>query len=815
MKLTILIVLVLAISTASAFDAELSADKKTITAGEFSVTSSTPSYQIKSNAWGYEKAGEDVVASSKELEVVDNDYICEQGTRKKTLLWIGGVQVYAHENDKCIHYKKQLVPSKSNVEQNPTELRQISKLSNTSFKVSYEDDYDPEYVNYTGSCDSTCYIETSAYNATLQEGVITSFVYFALDEFQWADDGNDIGSIYSTSSSWVMNRGISTTNCTVSENLNNVQIHCTAPKAQNKWTFYEEYIKLESYANENYRVYTYVSTPDNGDDNGYIWNGSTKDQALAFNGGHGNSEIGVSGISHADATTPYMYVHVWDETIVTNFDYGNSTDNWAGVAIGRQTAISPSNWLTQYIRIIERNDSASGDERYIDALIAFKEDPSLTPTISGGNDIVFEDGKATFTELGVGTESTPFEHTQSYGFPPTFSNAAADFSYMIQSSGTNVLGFAAQTADPVSYIVTNNGYELGLAVSGVERVRIDTSGRVGIGTELPQKQLDVAGETQTQNRMTIKGTNPRLDLNSDSLDETWYLQQLDASGDFRIYQQDGVGEVLRIQNETGKIGIGTSTPNARFEIETTSSEHGLLSTQSSNQYAGVFQNSQGSNLVYLAKGEDSTDERTLYVYRDRSATDTDSPVAEIKQYNGADDQPALVVDQNGDGNGIYIDSEAANEYPLLVEGSASGSYISAYFSHNISAGGYIDRTPFPEKGYDALTDIKKIEADEHNELDHSTLPKYAYVEFEHPIYETHVEEHVRQEKNCTNESSCIITDYVEQVEVREKTGTETQEGRDLGAMTSIHTVAIQQLIEIIEDQEERIKELEKLVGTSP
>jgi len=111
------------------------------------------------------------------------------------------------------------------------------------------------------------------------------------------------------------------------------------------------------------------------------------------------------------------------------------------------------------------------------------------------------------------------------------------------------------------------------------------------------------------------------------------------------------------------------------------------------------------------------------------------------------------------GNGNVGINTTTPGYPLHVNGSTSG--ISIYAEYNISAEAYIDRTPFPDKGYDALTDIKKIKSDNKGRLDHSTLPGFVRAKYK------------------TTES-------------------EEEIGRDLGSMINVNTVAIQQLIEIIE-----------------
>lgn len=78
-----------------------------------------------------------------------------------------------------------------------------------------------------------------------------------------------------------------------------------------------------------------------------------------------------------------------------------------------------------------------------------------------------------------------------------------------------------------------------------------------------------------------------------------------------------------------------------------------------------------------------------------------------------------------------------------------------YAGGNISASSFTDRTPFYEG--DAIADVLKIKGD-NGEIDHSTLPDFTRVQID------------------------------------------GEEGRDIGAMVSILTVAVQELVKIVNAQ---------------
>jgi len=97
-----------------------------------------------------------------------------------------------------------------------------------------------------------------------------------------------------------------------------------------------------------------------------------------------------------------------------------------------------------------------------------------------------------------------------------------------------------------------------------------------------------------------------------------------------------------------------------------------------------------------------------------------------------------------------------------------------YLNGNVSASSFTDRTPFFEG--DALSQIKKIKGNGNGEIDHTTLPEFTQKKVEHK----HTDKKTKKE-------------VIESVET----------GRDLGAMISMLTVAVQQITDRLEKLENK------------
>jgi len=102
---------------------------------------------------------------------------------------------------------------------------------------------------------------------------------------------------------------------------------------------------------------------------------------------------------------------------------------------------------------------------------------------------------------------------------------------------------------------------------------IRASGGVGIGTNNPSRILHIKGDNP---RILIEAqtSNPEVNFIStgDPFSEVWALYKDTVSNDFRFYQN---GDKMTIENSTGNVGIGTTDPSEKIDVNGTARLRGI------------------------------------------------------------------------------------------------------------------------------------------------------------------------------------------------------------------------------------------------
>jgi hypothetical protein len=151
----------------------------------------------------------------------------------------------------------------------------------------------------------------------------------------------------------------------------------------------------------------------------------------------------------------------------------------------------------------------------------------------------------------------------------------------------------------------HNDDSMRFQVNNTEHMIIDSSGNIGIGTTAPDWQLHVEADSQV--RIVAENTetdgNVWFSLKNDAAD--WLFgNRGDTSDIFEIHDNSvgGADNVFTAQKTTGNIGIGTTSPDTRLDIDAGAMEFAEMTAPSAGaaNTARLFTQDNGAGKTQLA-----------------------------------------------------------------------------------------------------------------------------------------------------------------------------------------------------------------------
>lgn len=285
-----------------------------------------------------------------------------------------------------------------------------------------------------------------------------------------------------------------------------------------------------------------------------------------------------------------------------------------------------------------------------------------TFNLNGASNLYYDNGlKLSTTSTGIDVTGTVTADGLTVDGVSNLNGVAqvggsTDLLYLSGKTGTHAyvsLGSSNTAAD--FFIGADTAIPLIFRTSATERMRIDSSGNVGIGTASPVTALDVRGEISVDYNATYglrfynQGRNNWSSIGNDNT----------STGADLVFK-DSTGEAMRITG--GNVGIGTSSPLAKLDVKNATNERIVVSGSASYGNNAIVAVDDGGGEVGLGLGGNTVEFYTSATERARIDSSGRLLVGATSATGGGFD-PTLLLKQRSDGgvsNGLNIEASGSD-----------------------------------------------------------------------------------------------------------------------------------------------------------
>ncbi len=255
----------------------------------------------------------------------------------------------------------------------------------------------------------------------------------------------------------------------------------------------------------------------------------------------------------------------------------------------KMTSIDPG----AYIQFVDNNTSSENSIGALGDILQFKTGGSERVRIDGSGRIA--QGGRTPTSHGSpnlllwGSDTTL--HITSTGSTNNTSFAGIKFAVAGASTGDySKAGIFVQRQDSYNdldmiFAFRSTNDADGVAISD-EKLRIDSSGKVGIGQTNPQGNLHIGNVSGSENLIMHAANNGDAlirfregGISTSGFNE--YSIGMDGGRNSLVVNGQGFGEIIAINGDTGFVGIGTVTPNEELHIHANGTSYVRFTDESS------------------------------------------------------------------------------------------------------------------------------------------------------------------------------------------------------------------------------------------
>jgi len=324
-------------------------------------------------------------------------------------------------------------------------------------------------------------------------------------------------------------------------------------------------------------------------------------------------------------------------------------------------------------------------------------------TVAGDSGLVYSGSR-----VGIGT-ATPANNLHIYGTGDQF--------IKIENSGTYLM-YAGLVSNE-GYIGSTNATPLGFYTNGSNRMYINTSGNVGIGTISPSDKLEVVASTYNGITITTPDVTTLKMRSSGGGTKNWGFATTNlAASDFGIYESTSAGGdpinagTARLYFKTGgTVGIGTTNTTqysslfpAQLVVNAGSAVDGIFSTTNDSSAAELvlFKKNPTNGFGSLLIQHSGSSGRAIELnYGVNMSTGVGGTTSYFVNTNGSGyyagnvgigtTNPAATLDIKG--NLIVSSSLIANQNTAslgsgaqTISTNATSSYTAAFFNYTVASG---------------------------------------------------------------------------------------------------------------------------------
>lgn len=298
--------------------------------------------------------------------------------------------------------------------------------------------------------------------------------------------------------------------------------------------------------------------------------------------------------------------------------------------------------------------------------------PSLGLVLNTSNDAA-GDSILNLGALGVGT-TTPATPLHVYNA------GAGNTELLLETSGSNDASLILKSPATKWAVISTPGsgnLRFRDEAAALDRLIIDPSGQVGIGTTTPGKILHVrhSGDNGiTTERTTNAAYSGHTWLTGGV--ETWFMGQGPGSSDF-FFREDGTDDRMVIQDGTGYLGLGTTSPNSNLHILSGTGASANITAGASNvaslnfgtttnNYMGSVRYDNSTNALEF--WTNNTANRMLIDINGNVGIGTNTPSSRLHLHEGSGTQVTLRLTHASTASlGLWLSSDNTQSYLINYE----------------------------------------------------------------------------------------------------------------------------------------------------